>query len=281
MAGTLFIVATPIGNLEDITLRALRVLKEVDLIACEDTRHTRKLLARYQISKPTVSYHQHNERERAAELIKKLEAGLNIALVSDAGTPLISDPGLHIVQEAIEREITVVPISGPSALITALSAAGLSTAEFTFVGFLPSRGAVRKARLKELAGIKSTLILYEAPHRIRATIEDARVAFGDRECVIARELTKLHEEFVRGQLSEIEVPEGSARGEIVLLIGPPVQGHAKQTAGEATRSMVEEVEHLINAEGLDQKTALKRVARERGIGKSEAYRLMIAERAKE
>jgi 16S rRNA (cytidine1402-2'-O)-methyltransferase len=280
MAGTLYIIATPIGNLEDITLRALRVLKEVDLIACEDTRHTRKLLAHYQISKPTVSYHEHNERERTAELIDKIEAGLNIALVSDAGTPLISDPGFLIVHAAIDRQIAVIPIPGPSALVTALSTAGLPTGEFAFIGFLPSQAAARRARLKELADVRSTLIFYEAPHRIKATIEDARKAFGDRECVIARELTKLHEEFVRGRLSEITLPEGSARGEIVLLVGPPHEGPAKQTEGEATRSIVEEVEQMMDAEGLDQMSALKRVARERGIGKSEAYRLMIAERAR-
>jgi 16S rRNA (cytidine1402-2'-O)-methyltransferase len=280
MPGALYIIATPVGNLEDITLRALRVLKEVDLIACEDTRHTRKLLAHYQISKPTVSYHQHNERDRAAELINKLEAGLNIALVSDAGTPLISDPGFHIVREAIDRRIPVVPIPGPSALVAALSAAGLPTGEFAFVGFLPARGAARRARLKELAKVRSTLIFYEAPHRIKATIEDARQAFGDRECVVARELTKLHEEFLRGRLSDIAILEGSARGEIVLLVGPPRDGTTQQPEGEATRSIVEEVERLMDAEGLDQKSALKRVARERGIGKSEAYRLMIAERAR-
>lgn len=278
MPGALYIIATPIGNLEDITLRALRVLKEVDLIACEDTRHTRKLLAHYQISKPTVSYHEHNERERAVELIEKIEAGLNIALVSDAGTPLISDPGFHVVGEAIDRQIPVIPIPGPSALVTALSAAGLPTGEFAFAGFLPSRRAARTARLKELADVRSTLIFYEAPHRINATIEDARAALGDRACVVARELTKLHEEFVRGRLSEITIPEGSARGEIVLLIGPRGD-RAKQTEGEATRSILEEVEQLMDAEGLDQKSALKRVARERGIGKSAAYRLMIAERA--
>jgi 16S rRNA (cytidine1402-2'-O)-methyltransferase len=281
MPGAIYIIGTPIGNLEDITLRALRVLKEVDLIACEDTRHTRKLLAHFQISKTTVSYHEHNERERAAELIEKLQAGLNIALVSDAGTPLISDPGFHIVREAINRQITVVPIPGPSALVTALSAAGLPTGVFTFIGFLSARRAARRARLKELADIKSTLIFYEAPHRIKATIEDARAAFGDRDCVIARELTKLHEEFVRGRLSEIEVPEGSARGEIVLLVGPPLQDRAKQTSGEATRPVAEEVERLIASEGLDQKSALKRVARERGISKSKLYRLMIAERKEE
>jgi 16S rRNA (cytidine1402-2'-O)-methyltransferase len=280
MAGALYIIATPIGNLEDITLRALRVLKEVDLIACEDTRHTRKLLAHYQISKPTVSYHEHNERERTAELIDKIEAGLNIALVSDAGTPLISDPGFLIVNEAIDRQIAVIPIPGPSALVTALSAAGLPTGEFAFIGFLPSQASARRARLKELADVRSTLIFYEAPHRIKATIEDARKGFGDRQCVIARELTKLHEEFIRGRLSEIALPEASARGEIVLLVGPPREGPAKQTEGEATRSIVEEVEQMMDAEGLDQKSALKRVARERGIGKSEAYRLMIAERAR-
>lgn len=280
MTSTLYIVATPIGNLEDITLRALRVLKEVDLIACEDTRHTRKLLAHYQISKPTVSYHEHNERERSAELIKKLEAGLNIALVSDAGTPLISDPGFQVVRDAIDRQIQVVPIPGPSAVIAALSASGLPTSGFAFVGFLSARRAPRRARLKELIDVKSTLVFYEAPHRIKETIQDAREALGDRECALARELTKLHEEFVRGRLSDIEVSDGSARGEIVLLIGPPRQDQVKQIAGEATRSVVEEVERLINAEGLDQKSALKRVARERGISKSEAYRLMIADRAR-
>jgi len=280
MPGVLYIIATPIGNLEDITVRALRVLKEVDLNACEDTRHTRKLLARYQISKPTVSYHEHNEHGRAAELVDKITTGLSVALVSDAGTPLISDPGLHIVSEAIKRQIPVVPVPGPSALITALAASGLPTAEFAFIGFLPSRGAARRARLKELADVKSTLIFYEAPHRIKATIEDARQALGNRECVIARELTKLHEEFVRGRLSEIVVPEGSARGEIVLLVGPPLEGSAKG-AGREIRSILEEVKRLMKAEGLDQKSALKRVAREGGINKREAYKLMISERVKE
>ena len=279
MAGTLFIVATPIGNLEDVTLRALRVLKEADLVACEDTRHTRKLLAHYQISTSTVSYHEHNERERTAELIKKLEAGLNIALVSDAGTPVISDPGFHIVREAIDRRIPVVPIPGPSALITAVSASGLP-GEFAFYGFLPSRRAARRARLEELAEIKSTLVFYEAPHRIKETIADAREAFGNRECVVARELTKLHEEFVRGSLSQLELPEGAARGEIVLLIGPPLQGQARQPAGEQMSSITEEMERLINADGLNQKSALKRIARQRGISKSDAYRLMIAERGR-
>jgi 16S rRNA (cytidine1402-2'-O)-methyltransferase len=280
MTSTLYIVATPIGNLEDITLRALRVLKEADLIACEDTRHTRKLLAHYQISKPTVSYHEHNERERSAELIEKLEAGLNIALVSDAGTPLVSDPGFRIVREALDRRIPVVPIPGPSALIAAVSASGLPTAEFAFFGFLPARRAARRARLEELAKIKSTLVFYEAPHRIKETIADASVVFGNRECVVARELTKLHEEFVRGSLSQLELPEGAARGEIVLLIGPPAHGQTRQPEGEQMSSITEEIERLIRAEGLDQKSALKRIARERGISKSDAYRQMIAERGR-
>lgn len=280
MSGTLYIVATPIGNLEDMTLRALRVLNEVDLIACEDTRHTRKLLAHFHISKPAVSYHEHNERERSAELIRKLEAGLSIALVSDAGTPLISDPGSQLVRRAIDREIKVVPIPGASALIAALSASGLSTTEFTFVGFLPARRGARRARLNELAGVDSTLVLYEAPHRIRATIEDAREGFGDRDCVVARELTKLHEEFVRGSLGALKLSEGGTRGEIVLLIGPPHEYPREQPEHASSHSILEEVQAIMRSEELDQKSALKRVARARGISKSEAYRLMIAERGR-
>lgn len=278
MAGTLYIVATPIGNLEDITLRALRVLKEVDLIACEDTRHTRKLLAHYRISKPTISYHEHNEPERAAELITKLEAGRSIALVSDAGTPLISDPGFRIVRDAIERDFKVVAIPGPSALIAALSSSGLPTTEFTFAGFLPSRQTARRARLEQLANANCTLVFYETPHRIKAALEDAREVLGDRECVVARELTKLHEELLRGPLSEIVIRDGEARGEIVLMIGPPSNDGAKQRGPAASHSIVKDIEELMRNEEIDQKTALKRVARDRGIGKSEAYRLMIDER---
>jgi len=277
MEGTLYIVATPIGNLEDVTLRALRILKEVDLIACEDTRHSRKLLAHYQITKSTVSHHEHNERERGSELIKKLEAGQNIALVSDAGTPLISDPGSWIVQEAIDRGIRVVPIPGPSAFVTALAASGLPCDTFAFIGFLPARRGQRRTRLKELAGLQSTLIFYEAPHRIVQTIHDLRDVFGDRKCVVARELTKVHEEFLRGSLGHLEISELAERGEIVLLVEAPREDSSKQE-GEATRSIAEEVEQLMREKGLDQKTALKRIARARGIGKSEAYRLMIAER---
>lgn len=279
MTGTLYLVATPIGNLEDITLRALRVLKEVDLIACEDTRHTRKLLAHYQITSPTISYHEHNERERAGELIEKIQAGMKVALVSDAGTPLVSDPGFNIVRLCSEQKIPIVPVPGPSALIAALAASGLPTNEFTFAGFLPARRAARRARLAEFGGLKSTLIYYEAPHRIKETLEDARDVFGNRQCVIARELTKLHEEFIRGTLADIELREGAMRGEIVLLIGPPVAGESKRDQPVALRTIVEEIEAVMQDEGVDRKSALKRVARLRGISKSDAYRLMLAERS--
>lgn len=271
MSGTLYLVATPIGNLEDITLRALRVLREVDLIACEDTRHTRKLLAHYEISKASVSYHEHNERERSAELTEKLKAGLNVALVSDAGTPLVSDPGYRLVRDSIDDGIRVVPIPGPSALVTALAASGLSTGEFTFAGFLPARRHARRARLAGFAAVRSTLVFYEAPHRIKETLADARDVLGNRQAVVARELTKLHEQFIRGSLSDLEIAE--TRGEIVLLIGPP----ADDKDVEPARSILEEVETTMREEGVDRKSALKRVARARHISKSEAYRLMLAE----
>lgn len=272
MSGTLYIVATPIGNLEDITLRALTILKGVDLIACEDTRHTRKLLSHYQISRPVISYHQHNERERSIELIARLEVGGDVALVSDAGTPLVSDPGLRIVREAIERGIAVVPIPGASALIAAIVASGLPTDQFIFAGFLPSKQTARRARLRELGALPMTIVFFEAPHRIEQALIDARELLGQRRVVVARELTKIHEEFIRASLSEIELP-GSTRGEIVLLIGPPsdeapVQAHA-------VRSVRKDVEELIRVEKIDRKAALKRVARARGISKSEAYRQII------
>jgi 16S rRNA (cytidine1402-2'-O)-methyltransferase len=218
-----------------------------------------------------VSYHQHNERERAADIIEKLKAGLNIALVSDAGTPLVSDPGFRLVRDSIDEAVRVIPIPGPSAVITALAASGLATSEFTFAGFLPARRHARRARLAQLAPLRSTLVFYEAPHRIKETLADARDLLGDRQSVVARELTKLHEQFIRGALSEIEITE--TRGEIVLLIGPPVGDKNLEPA----RSILEEVEAAMRDEGIDRKSALKRVARARQISKSEAYRLMLAE----
>src|SRR6185503_6030375 len=203
MPGTLYLVATPIGNLADITHRALQILNDVDLIACEDTRHTHKLLHHYGITTKTISYHEHNEQQRAAELIDRLKQGTNIAVVSDAGTPSISDPGFRLVRAAIENDIPIIPVPGPSALITALIAAGLPTDEFFFAGFLPSRTNARRARLAELQAVPGTLIFYEAPHRLAATLNDAYEILGERKAVVARELTKLHEEIKRGRLSKL------------------------------------------------------------------------------
>src|SRR5215510_8914657 len=222
MPGTLYLVATPIGNLADITHRALQVLKDVDLIACEDTRHTNKLLNHYGITTKTVSYHEHNEQQRATQLIDKLKEGSDIAVVSDAGTPSISDPGFRLVRTAIENDVNVVPVPGPSALISALIAAGLPTDEFFFAGFLPSRPNARRTRLSEIQSVPGTLIFYEAPHRLAATLKAALEVLGERKVVVARDLTKLHEEIRRGLLSELAADyadrKNDIRGEIVVLI---------------------------------------------------------------
>ncbi len=279
MPGTLYIVATPIGNLEDITQRALRVLSEVDLIACEDTRHTRKLLNHFSIQTKTISYHEHNECERAEELCALIESGKDVALVSDAGTPLISDPGFRVVNLAIERGIAVVPIPGVAAVIAALSAAGLASDRFFFAGFLPARKSARQAELEELRSLEATLIFYEAPHRIAATLRDALEVLGDRDAVVARELTKLHEEFARGTLSELaERFSGGqqTRGEIVLLISGSV-GDLAEPRESTSKSLVDRVRHL-EAEGADSKAALKQAARELGMKRDEAYRVMLTQK---
>ncbi len=273
MPGTLYLVATPIGNLADITHRALQVLNDVDLIACEDTRHTHKLLNHYGVSTKTISYHEHNEQQRAAELIDHLKQGTNIAVVSDAGTPSISDPGFRLVRAAIENEIAVVPVPGPSALITALIAAGLPTDEFFFAGFLPSRTSARRARLAELQSVPGTLIFYEAPHRLAATLKDAYEILGEREAVVARELTKLHEEIRRGRLSELAADFTDVRGEIVVLIDRNVIGVPVNQTSIAT--LVDQFEH----EGLDHRAALKKAARELGLSRAEAYRKLLSERS--
>jgi 16S rRNA (cytidine1402-2'-O)-methyltransferase len=279
MAGSLYIVATPIGNLEDITQRALRVLGEVDFVACEDTRHTRKLLNHYGINTKTISYHEHNERERAAELLARLQAGANVAIVSDAGTPAVSDPGFRLVRLAAENGVRVVPIPGPTALISALVASGLPTDEFLFGGFLPARTSARRARLAELRAVNATLIFYEAPHRIAATLRDARAILGEREAVVARELTKLHEELARGRLSELSSHFGSsesARGEIVLIIDrTAIADEDSQTKPAAS---IESLVEIFEKQGLDQRAALKKAARELGLSRAEAYRLLVAER---
>ncbi len=277
MHGTLYLVATPIGNLADITHRALQVLNDVDLIACEDTRHTHKLLNHYGVNTKTISYHEHNEQQRAAELIARLKQGTNIAVVSDAGTPSISDPGFRLVRAAIENEIVVVPVPGPSALITGLIAAGLPTDEFFFAGFLPSRTSARRTRLTELQSIPGTLIFYEAPHRLAATLRDAYEILGEREAVVARELTKLHEEIRRGLLSKLAADyteKTDIRGEIVVLIDRNVIGvSVNNTTSIAT--LVDQFER----DGLDRRAALKKAARELGLSRAEAYRKLLSERS--
>jgi 16S rRNA (cytidine1402-2'-O)-methyltransferase len=274
MPGTLYLVATPIGNLSDITHRALQVLRDVDLIACEDTRHTHKLLSHYGITTKTVSYHEHNEQQRAEQLVDQLKQGVSIAVVSDAGTPAVSDPGFRLVRAAIENEVAVVPVPGPSALISALVAAGLPTDEFFFAGFLPARTNARRARLSELQSVPGTLIFYEAPHRLAATLKDAFEILGERDAVVARELTKIHEEIRRGRLSELSehYEREEARGEIVVLIDRNVISAAKQQSSIA--ALVDQFEQ----DGLDQRAALKKAARELGISRAEAYRKLISER---
>jgi len=267
MPGTLYVVATPIGNLEDITLRALRVLREADLIACEDTRQSGKLLAHFGIAKPTLSYHEHNEAARARELIAKLQAGASIALVSDAGTPLVSDPGYRLVTAAIEAGISVIPVPGASALLGALAAAGLPTDAFRFGGFLPAKPSQRRKALEEVQAERCTLVYYEAPHRILETLTDIETVLGDRPVVVARELTKLHEEFLRGTATEVRAQlaaRPSVKGEITLLIGKGATAAASTPIDQAVRELEQQ--------GMPRMDAIKQVARERGLSKREVYK---------
>lgn len=281
-AGTLYIVATPIGNLEDITQRALRVLREVDLVACEDTRHTRLLLSHFGIKTKTISYHEHNERERAAEICELLAAGKNVALVSDAGTPLINDPGFRVANAAIELNLGVVPIPGPTAFVTALITSGLPSDQFFFAGFLPARANGRRAKLEELSGIPATLVFYEAPHRINAALKDALEVLGNRRAAVARELTKIHEEIARGSLAELgeRFSKTPARGEMVLIIGAEAvetNEGSPLSSENRERLLVKRVSEL-ESTGLDAKAALKRAAREFGLKRAEAYRLIVAQK---
>lgn len=277
---SLYLVSTPIGNLEDITLRALRVLKEVDLIACEDTRHTRKLLDHFGIRKPVISYHEHNEQTRAAELAGRLAQGESIAIVTDAGTPGISDPAYRIVRAAIEQGVEVVPIPGPAALIAGLVSSGLPTDSFYFGGFLPPRKGARRTRLNELRSERSTLVFYESPHRIREALSDAEDVLGDREASLARELTKLHEQFLRGRLSEIRarLDVQSPRGEMTLVIAGCGDDNLYATE---QLSLTAQVDKLMNDQGLTRSDALKAVARSRGLSKREAYQKLLEEKADE
>jgi 16S rRNA (cytidine1402-2'-O)-methyltransferase len=271
LAPGLYLVATPIGNLEDITLRALRVLRSVDRIACEDTRQTQKLLNHFEIHTPTVSYHMHNEGSRSEELVAELKLGARIAVVSDAGTPGIADPGGQIANAAIAAGIDVFPVPGANAAISGLIASGLPTERFTFHGFLPAKAGQRKTALEELARGEVTHLFYEAPHRILDTLADVEAVFGpSQNVVIAREMTKLHEEFLRGPVNELRAQltaRPSIRGEIVLMLAPAIVENAA-----ARPSIAIEVAALIKSAGISEMDALKRIARERGIGKSDAYR---------
>jgi len=273
LAPGLYLVATPIGNLEDITLRALRILRSVDRIACEDTRQTQKLLNHFEIHTPTVSYHMHNEGSRSEELVAELKLGARIAVVSDAGTPGIADPGGQIANAAIAAGINVFPVPGANAAISGLIASGLPTERFTFHGFLPAKAGQRKTTLEELPRSDAAHLFYEAPHRILDTLADVEAVFGPTQhVVIARELTKLHEEFLRGSVSELRAQltaRPSIRGEIVLMLAPKMS--ESETAAQRP-SIAVEVAALIKAAGISEMDALKRVARDRGIGKSDAYR---------
>jgi 16S rRNA (cytidine1402-2'-O)-methyltransferase len=285
LAPGLYLVATPIGNLEDITLRALRVLRSADRIACEDTRQTRKLLDRYGITTATISSHEHNEAERSRQLLAELQNGGRIAVVSDAGTPGISDPGMVLARAAIAAGVPVYPIPGASAAIAALVASGLDTERFFFAGFLPAKAGARRTVLEKLAESITepvTVILYEAPHRIAETLADVEAVWGG-ECrvVLARELTKIHEEFLRGSVREIRellTARDSVRGEMVLLIAAEP---LRPTAGLGIGTLSQRLAELAQAEGLTEKDALKRIAKERGVAKSELWRELQRERARQ
>jgi 16S rRNA (cytidine1402-2'-O)-methyltransferase len=282
LAPGLYLVGTPIGNLGDITLRAIRVLRSADRIACEDTRQTQKLLNHFGITTPTISCHEHNEAERVPEFLAAMKQGARIAVVSDAGMPGISDPGMHLAAAAIEAGIAIYPIPGANAALSALVASGLHTERFVYAGFLPAKAGARRAELERLASAaedSTTLVFYEAPHRILETLGDVQAVWGEGcRVVVARELTKLHEEFLRGSVVEVAAElnqRDRIRGEITLLV------EARALPEESvTASITERVAELQKSENLDEKDALKRIARERGLSKSDVYRELQRERAK-
>ena len=280
--GKLYVVGTPIGNLEDMTLRGIRTLKQADLIACEDTRRTQRLLNAYKIHTPTISYHEHNEMTRAPELIIQMEEGSSIALVTDAGMPVVSDPGFRLVHLAIRHSIPVVPVPGASAFVAALAASGLPVDKFRFLGFLPSKRGERRKALQELKDADKTLVFYEAPHRLAEMLKDARETLGEREVVIAREVTKVHEEFLRGTISNSldSLKKRPAKGEITVLIDPhPISGAEDKPPRAA--SIISEIQGVMARQRVDERAALKLVARERGISKSDAYRQLQAEKSRQ
>ena len=269
--GNLYIVATPIGNLDDITLRAIKILNEVDLIAAEDTRHTLKLLNHLEISKTMISYHRHNEEVRKDVLIKDLKGGKNIALVSDAGTPGICDPGEEIIKECRKEDIKSIPIPGACAMVNALISSGISTKEFTFLGFLPLNKKSRKEKLEEIKIIDKTIILYEAPHKLKNTLKDLKEILDDRKIVLARELTKIHEEFIREDIDRlIEISE-ELKGEIVIII----EGNKKIEENELNKLTIEEHYKFYENQGYNKKDIIKKIAKDRNVNKNEIYQKFI------
>lgn len=264
--GKIYIVATPIGNLEDITLRAIRILKEVDLIAAEDTRHTLKLLNYFNISKPMISYYRHNENERKYDLIEKLENGENIALVSDAGTPGISDPGEEIIKECIKRKIEIIPLPGACASINALICSGLDTSQFTFIGFLPTNKKNRDVKMKEIEESSNTIILYESPHKIKTTLKDLSF-LANRKVVLAREITKIHEEFLRGTVDELLQNSDNLKGEIVIVIEKNNNKKQKKLKELSTKDLY----NIYEKEGLDKKEIIKKIAKDKNVSKNIIY----------
>lgn len=279
MPGTLYLVATPIGNLQDMTFRAIETLRNVDLIACEDTRHTRKLLNHFQIAAKLISFHEHNEAERAVELGRQLSEGSSIAVVTDAGTPAINDPGARLVRTAIELGVRVVPIPGAVAFVNALVASGLPADSVFFGGFLPSKKGERRKRLDAVKDIPATLTFYETPHRIAAALSDCLDILGDRQAAVGRELTKLHEEVIRGSISSLarHFSSANSRGEFVLVIDRADEN--ARAEDRPTQSLKERISQL-EGEGLERKAALKQAAREFGLSRSEAYRAVQSESGK-
>ena len=275
MKGTLYIVATPIGNLEDITLRALRILKEVDLIAAEDTRHTLQLLNHFEISKPLISYYKQIEEEKSDSLLKKLEEGENIALVSDAGTPGISDPGEVIIKKAIERDITVVPVPGACAAVNALICSGMKTDEFIFIGFLPVNLTEKKNKLKELENETKTLIFYEAPHKLIKTLETMQELLGDRKIALCKEITKIHETFERNTISNIIQKLQEPKGEYVIVVEGASKTMQEKEAEDRNNLSIEEHYAYYEKKGLEKKDIIKQIAKDRGVSKNEIYKKFI------
>ncbi len=269
MIGNLYIVATPIGNLEDITLRALKILKEVDLIAAEDTRQTLKLLNHYEINKPLISYHRHNEDVKSDILIEKLKNGENIALVSDAGTPGICDPGEEVIKKAIDENIEVIPIPGACAMINALICSGISTKEFEFLGFLPLNKKLRKEKMDEIKNSNKTVIIYEAPHKMKSTLEDLKEILGNRNIVLARELTKIHEEFIRKNIDELLKNIDSLKGEMILIIEK--NSEVKTDENKLNILSLDEHYKFYEKQGLNKKEIIKKIAKDRKLNKNEIY----------